>query len=369
MVILIFYYGVTNSAAVNLFSSSAVLNYVKYILIAISLGLFLIAFLLYWSSQNVVRTFLLTFFLVLTLVLGDHKLYPAIYFAMYLSYLGIYDIIKVYFKSVFCTLIIVSFLSLIGILSIKENDLWLFGFSNPNTTGLIITICLLSYTTLNWRKFSYKYYVVMIISIAFEGLILNDNTALIVTLLYMVLSILLRKGKLIKVVQDIAMVLPTTLALFSWIIARLYGKYNWTSTLDGLLTHRPQIWSFYIANYPLKLLPQRFVTYQASNFQLKNMNGYIGNVYSGAFDSSYLYTLISSGLIISLFILFILTIYIYITRNDIALTCFNLSFVLFGFAETNAISALGYYESCVMVLSLIVFFNACAKKLVKGRLQ
>lgn len=305
------------------------------------------------DKLNYVVFILLAVFLAL---LKDSQFSILLLFAIFCSLIDPYMVMRAYFRGILYGVIIVSLASLLGYIPKMLGNIWVFGFSNPNAIGFLIATEILTYITLHWKKITFTDYLIFIIGLLFEKIVLSDDTATIVLIIFMIIYLMSKKQSLFPLISKLTIMAPIFLFSFSWFISNYYGRYSWIAKFSKIITDRPEIWSYYLNIYGVHLLPQKITLFFATDFQRAFFGGNLSNLYAG-FDTSYIYMLLSDGLLLSFFIIFVLTYFANKIKTNPALICFTFSIFIFGFTETAVLTPLAYYQSVILIIAFASFIN------------
>lgn len=351
----IFYFVLMNSLLRNNISIS-IIN-LSRILIFLVLGLALVWNVFFYQDLNAkLKLLVLALIMILLFFINASQFSCLIFFAMYCLFIKPYKVIKLYFNGILYGIVIVVLLSLTNFIPKQQGNLWVFGFPNPNIIGFLVVAELLSYFILKWYRINFFDFIVFLLCIFFEKKILSDGTAVIVLLIFLTTYMVSKNPKLFLLVRKLTLIAPIFLLAFSWFLASYYGKYNWIYRLSNFLTYRPEIWHDYLEIYGVHLLPSRMTILFATDFQKLFYGGNLPRLYAG-FDTSYMYLLLSGGLIILLFIIFILSNFVYRVKDNPAFICYSLALFIFGFTETPVLTPLGYYQNALLMIALAGFID------------
>ena len=207
------------------------------------------------------------------------------------------DIVPIYRKIILFQLIYGFITSLIGLSPLRnpQTGTLTFGFINENSTGALLAI--LGLMTLFSKKsnkllLNIKWYslLFLVAVVGMEMFLFNDGTAVIKIILFVLLLPFKNKFLKGKILQLIGGLVPLGLCFLTFWVSYNYSylSSNWISKLNNMITWRIYIWNYYLTNYPLSLFPSNWVT----NNQL----------FFGAFDGTYAYLGVFSGLLMTLFI-------------------------------------------------------------------
>lgn len=351
----VFYFAVYNSLFSKVFANHIIFD-IRYIIALMMVGYVLLKLV---TKKNEVRhlmviILLVIFALIEESILKDTSISMFFLFAIYASFFSVSIVINSYMIGLTFAVIFVVGLSICGILPI-EYQLITFGFNNPNILGLYIFEVCASYLALHWYSNNRLFLIFYVLCLAVEVVILNDSTAMICMILYLMIYLFRKK----HINKYIVIMFPTFAISVSLVLTVLYGKYNWTYGVNSLLSHRLEIWNYYYNLYGITFLPRNVSWTTANAFQQELYGKNIPIIISGAFDGAYMFNLITQGIVVTMVIIVILTIALYklYKENLKQLISLYIVFLIFSISETSPLAFITYFESYLLIISIIVFFK------------
>lgn len=364
----IFYTATYSSSLLTQRLSQPIFGFIRYILVGFMLILFLYRFLFFNQTRNrLLITLALGFFCIFNLFFHyGTVVMPIVIFCLYVMYLDKREVIYSYMFALSLCVILIVFLSLIGILPIRtDNNLLAYGFSNPNGLGGFLAVIFMSYLYLHWdTKGSFWYMLLYLGAITCNCFILGDRTAGICMAFYLFFYFVRHDIKKTNIFGYISVYLPILLVLISLLLAYIYGKYAWTYTIDRLLTRRPYTWNYYLNFDGIHLLPNKMNIVKANEAELQFYGKNINVLLTGSFDGGYMFLLLRMGLINT--VLIISTMICFARRllkeHDVALQILLITFQIFAFTENTYIVPYGFYASYLIVICFCYSGNSYEKK-------
>lgn len=305
----------------------------KRILFGISLELILIG-ICFFSKLNILMFFI---------------------FVNYCLWMDGIKILQNYRNAMLCAVVVVVVLSFFGVLPIKLNGLWVFGFNNPNILGLLLTqICLLNFVFYS-KRYYFNYFCIILLFL-FDIYYLDDGTSKLCLIIFILLYSLYKLKYVRLLIIRFTLFLPTLLAAFTVFLTINFGKFQWTEELSEWLTNRPKIWNIYFNNYGINMWPQSVIQFSANDFTRRFFGNNLPIFYRG-FDGSYIYNFITLGFFIGILLIIATTFFIYKIKKDRALSCTICSLLFYSFTESAILAPFGYYESFLLVISIVVIIR------------
>lgn len=351
----IFYQVIFNSS----WRSASITNtwkYLGYILLAIALFMIIMRVILgRYTLTRLLYTFLL---LVLSLIfILNNNLAVAMVFILssYVFFMDYEEVIRYFFITTLVGLVLVVLLSLVGILPrFNENGLLSLGFRNPNTTGFYAAITSMEFFLFRNDRKKYLVWLYYIVMLLINILLLKDSTAVIMQAIFLILYILYKGIPHIfknRVIYFLCTIFPLMISSAAYYIATSVSKGINISAINSFLTYRPNIWSYYLVNYPPNLFMQSI---QLDTSGFTNIPGH------GAADGAYIFFLINNGWIIYIVFLLLICrlIFISLKNDNFLLLIFILTLVASGFTEGLVFSA---YQSPIILFAVTFVGNSYIK--------
>lgn len=326
----------------------SLLNHFFYFLVGVAFCMWIALFIT--KSHNLNEYLFITLSLAfagLCLYVGQVNIFILMVLTMYAEYLSVSELLRAFWFGTFLGFFMVVLASFVGILPIKDiNDTFVFGFENPNTPGLYIATLVSINMVFKWYSMKIWDCFATGVSLFVIIVLLKDYTAAMMLFIFLIFYIFKKTTK--KVIKHGAMKIvlflcPFMLLLSTYYLANNFGKYNFISKLNEIITSRPSIWNYYLQNYPISLW---------GNDVQKNYIFSIYRVGNGAFDGLYLYLPMTAGIIISVIIFFLVErgLWSIVRTERVELITFCLIYILMAFSENMFIM---YYQSPAILLLIL----------------
>lgn len=331
------------------------LNKYQYFLWLCMFFLFVYCFFKYSLSRTVLmRLLILLIITIVLLLLKDYFFVQLFIFVIYSLYIDTKEIIKDYFYGIIFAVITVILLSYIGFFPMYTpgNYLLAFGFNNPNTLGLLITLIYLSGYLIFDKVNEIITLIVTMGIIYFTFFPLDDKTASITIFIFYILIHINVKG-FNYFIKWITIIIPFVLFILAVFLSFYVEKYNWTLRLSSWLTGRPEIWAQYYSIYKVHLLPHDVQTFSLSNYERNFFGNNTPLLYRG-FDGAYSSGLLTQGVIGIIILLIVISYYIYCldVNKDRKLIIVFLSLLIFAFTESIFIVPFGSFTNYLLILAV-----------------
>lgn len=301
-----------------------------------------------------IRLCLFIIITIILLLLKDYTVLQLFIFVVYCLFLDNKEIVKDFFYAMSGAVIVVIPLSFAGIFPMYTpvNYLLAYGFNNPNTLGLIITLMYLSYYYVFDNINEYLFLGITILAMVIVKTQLGDNTALIVIGLFYIVTHI-KSEKFDKFIKGLTMGLPFILCAVATFLSYFVENYNWTLKLSSFLTRRPEIWNQYYSIYSVHLIPQDVPLASLSNYGLYFYGSNLPLIYRG-FDGAYSHDLLTQGIIVMVVILFIIAGFVFQLDSERDKKLISIVFVLliFAFSESIFTVPFGSFANYLLILSV-----------------
>ncbi|MGA3272549.1 hypothetical protein ACA610_16585 [Lactiplantibacillus pentosus] len=326
-------------------------------LLSIPVGLMvLIEFLNMIQSRRTVRqlTFYFFMFIVTLLCIKNSSAITFFFLVAFSSIsLSIKGILKTYFYAVLCSIIVVILIASFRFTTFFYQGIVTLGFLNPNTLGFYIALLSLIYMYLRWDFMNWKDWMLMIVIVLFCFKYLLDYTAVFMIAGMLLLNLVIRGIPFLSkslIIKMLVIIVPLALTMLTFWLGENYGRFNFISEVNQVTSMRPQIWHYYLMNYPIKPFGQLL----NDNF-LFIMNG------QTVFDGTYLIFPLEHGWVI--FGLFVILTTVSLRKlikvNNWALISVYLMLLFSGFSEN---CLMNYYQSPLFLLVVAVIFSSFSAK-------
>jgi hypothetical protein len=279
---------------------------------------------------------------------GNLSLALIFVFSAYIYFMDFREIIFSYFVGTLLGVITIVPLSLMKILPLYDSvkGMLSVGFRNPNTIGFYVMIVPMELLILFWNDKRYwvkiATWVGYIIAVLVDKILFKDTTAIVLAVIFILLYWILKFRIVEKnlFVRIILVISPIILMILSYYLAKTYGMTPNSTAINELLSYRVGIWNFYLTNFPPHLFLQHIDT-----------SSFITVLGQGAFDGAYMSSLISNGILLTMFFVFTLsrTILVSFKYNKVELSILTIIFVVLAFTEGISLTA---YQSPIIVLAV-----------------
>jgi len=206
---------------------------------------------------------------------------------------------------------------------------------------------------LRWDFMNWKDWMLMIVIVLFCSKYLLDYTAVFMIAGMLLLNLVIRGIPFLSkslIIKMLVIIVPLALTMLTFWLGENYGRFNFISEVNQVTSMRPQIWHYYLMNYPIKPFGQ-LLNY---NF-LFIMNG------QTVFDGTYLIFPLEHGWVI--FGLFVILTTVSLRKlikvNNWALISVYLMLLFSGFSEN---CLMNYYQSPLFLLVVAVIFSSFSAK-------
>lgn len=263
--------------------------------------------------------------------------------SLFFFFLNTKDIVKIYFYALTIVLLIVALSSFIGVLPMMADGFPVFGFGYKNRIGFIIfSIALYIFFIIELREANKKEeligFIILVIALFFERLV-QDRTALILILFFIMLYFL-HIFRINNVVMQILIVsLPVILIIFSLFLTFNFLKIQWIFKLNEWLSWRIGLWNNDWNMYGVTLFPQQINSY----FSYTTSYGQFMTI--TALDGYFALGILKNGAIFFLISILALMNMLYFNfknmdRQKELIICLTVTFILYSFSET--LPVIGY---------------------------
>lgn len=340
-VILVLFFITTN---LHFFSSIPFgkIKYLYYFFLFVSLILFMGSYLLISvDSYRIKVSLCLIALIIYGYCFKDYSILYAMLYCLLLSVFNIKSIIKLTFIANLVTFILLSLLSLFGILPLFYDNGksgttiysgLLLGFSFKNTTGYFLLFLILTLGIFSIKKI----YVLILtfISVYFEFILIKDKTAAIILAVFFVVYLFDRQKEVSNTLDKILKYIPVLLAIISLVLVRLWNNgSNLINQINELLSGRIYIWNMEWTLHKPKIWPQAI---GIGNFFDMNIKIPL--------DGFFALSPLQDGILYYIFVIVILILAIHklsIRRDSHILTSF-IFLVVCGFTEMIPLSSISW---------------------------
>lgn len=279
---------------------------------------------------------------------GNLSLALIFLFSAYIYFMNFKEIIFSYFIGTLLGVVTIVPLSLMKMLPLYDSTKGLlsFGFINPNTIGFYVIILPMELLILFWNDNRYwvkiAIWINYIVAVLVDEISFKDTTAIILAVAFILLyGVLKFRTAPPKFFIPLSLVIsPIILMILSYYLAKTYGTTSNSIFINALLSYRVGIWNFYLTNFPPHLFLQNIDT-----------SSFITVLGQGAFDSAYMSSLISNGILLTVFFVFTLSRVIFVSfkYNKMELSILATIFTILSFTEGVSLTA---YQSPIIVLAV-----------------
>ncbi len=349
----VLFYQIILKSGLDYLNAGSLWKYIGYFLYGLLLCVIVVK--LVDSSLSIKSWLLVTLYfsmLVLFLFVGNLNVASVFLFGLFSIFLNFSDVITAYLYAVIGGLITALGLSLLGIIPIYNEaiDYWVFGFKNPNNVGYYLMVVFVLLLVKQWKKPSKYLFMYFLFMLLVDVFILFDNTALLTSVLFIIMwaiASFLPKIFTNPFIRKVTIATPVLLTLLTLFLGYSYGILNFVTKINSIFTLRPAIWKYYLMNFKPKLVGS-------------NIPPFV-NAYNNAFDGMYLYYPLSNGLVVSLVLLLLVSfsIYFLLKTDNLPILCLILVFLIFGFSE-NAPAII--YSSPLFTFVLMACFKITISK-------
>lgn len=229
------------------------------------------------------------------------------------------------------------------------------GFSHPNTFGIYILLLCAEYIYLNYKKMTWKSYVVILIVDILLIYFANSRASVIAILLLLVGTALCKitKNKIIenKLVKNLLPYLFIIFTLISIILCTLYNPVNFViRQINDLLSGRIYLAKKYLEDYDVNLFGNELEivsTYEAEN------TGEEARV----LDNGFINIILQYGIVNYIFLVIMLYIAIQkaLSEKDYILCIIMSIYIVVGILENGAFTL--YKNTFLIYISNAIYFN------------
>lgn len=222
-----------------------------------------------------------------------------------------------------------------------------FGFSNENVLGAVLVIwAILILFEVNKGKFfitknKYKWIFFVLVSL-YISLYLKDGTAFLIAMFFCMTVLLTKLIISSGILKTVVIIFPILITSFSYWAGINYSESSkWLSFINKVATSRLYIWHYYLLNYPLTVMPSKWI----NNNRLAN----------GAFDGSYVYLIVQYGWLATVLIILglVLCNYKLIKAKQWNVLAVVFAIEIGGFSENLAIY---YQETFVLAFAILSYY-------------
>jgi hypothetical protein len=280
--------------------------------------------------------------MVLFLATGNLSVASVFLLGGFALFLSVDDILTGFLYAVVLGMLTVFALAVLGALPFYNSDIqyWVFGFKNPNNVGYYFTLIFSLLMIKQWQHPTWGLFGFLVVSTVIDKYVLHDMTALMVSIVFLILWGIARKWPKfpqLRLIRWTIIASPFLLTFLTVLIGKMYTHVGFIYKLDDIFTSRPAIWHYYMDHFPMKLLGGNIPS--------------VVTVYRGAFDGVFLYYPLTNGLIVTVVLLLAISAMLYylLKHDRIDVVCFVLSALLFAFSEN---APFFIYSSPLLVIAL-----------------
>lgn len=275
-------------------------------------------------------------------------------FCAYVTFLNQREVIYAYASGLLFSVLIVTLMSLVGILPIRTSDGFVtYGFGNPNSIGGFLACIFMSYLYLTWKKSRIWFLILYVVITIINSVTFGDRSASVCMLIYL-FAYLIRGyiNKKCKLIGWMGIIMLIFLTFFSLILAYFYGRFNWIYSIDHVLTKRIYTWNYYLNIDGIHLFPQSMNIVKANEYEIGFYGKNIDPLLRGFFDGGYIFMLIRMGIINAILIIGVIgNKFLELMRyHKTSLELLLLIFVFYTLPENEWIAPYAFYTSYLLVV-------------------
>lgn len=192
------------------------------------------------------KIFLLIFFLMISLINKNIKLFFLILFVFQMEKIEISTIIKFIKQYFIYGMLLFIFIVLMAKFKIIDPKYYIasstkirngLGFKNPNTAGVYYFILVSHYYFFKWNYLKYYDYILVLIGELFLYNYTSSRTGLIVCVFQLMTIIILKNNIKVKNIKKYYFITP-----FLFYILNIFITFFYTEDLNKIMTNRPFTW-------------------------------------------------------------------------------------------------------------------------------